>query len=439
MAISLATTLQKLEGTAHELGGLRVRFEESPNGRPAAWAGGEGYAAPVRLFPLGAPASDPRSGGAAGEKHFLKIFRLPSNERRLRATFLSTLELGRLPLRQRPFEAAPVRTVRAVIRAPEEGDIPIEGHLAPSISGKSLASRLQEGWDPSLEMRVALAMELCGAVEVLEGGGLTHGDLSGENVMITDGGGSAPERRIIDFDGFHHERVPPVPYTPKEKGGRAWGTPGYRAPAFKRGPDVVVNSDRVALAVLVVELVTMRHDDDLQRDTFLEQREMDARAPSLPDEITARWPAGWALVQRAVGEDHPSRAPAPADLRKALARLLARPGSIDAHELRAPMSLSPGFLVLVRQAGQQDRQVKLRTVRGSFALVSSELSWLGYQLGHGSVRIWGSAPVVDGRSSPLFVRHGGPRADAQRYDGVVDVDAKFGDVLICDDLQVYLG
>jgi hypothetical protein len=421
----LAATLQKLEGTTHDMGGIVVRFVEGGNGRPAAWAGGEGYAAPVRL--------------ASGAPHFLKIFRLPTAERRLRARFLSSLELGSLPLRQRLFEAAPTRTVQAAIDVPDEGNLAVEGHLAPSIPGKSFEGLLQESWEPSLDARVGLARQLCAAVEVLEGGGLTHGDLSAANIMVVDAGGPRPELRFIDFDGFHHEGVPPVPYTAKEKGGRAWGTPGYRAPAFKRGPDVLVTSDRVAMGILALELIALRHDDELPQDHLLDQREIDARSPRLPDEIAARWPAGWEMVQRAIAEHDPARAPSPEEWRRELGRVLSRPSASVPPASRSPGSLAPAFLVLVREVGQQDRQVKLRGLHGSFGQISPALGWLSYQITSSSIHLTGATPTVDGRATPLFARHGGPKEDLEDYRGNVAVDAKLGDVVIWDDFQVYLG
>jgi hypothetical protein len=83
--------------------------------------------------------------------------------------------------------------------------------------------------------------------------------------------------------------------------------------------------------------------------------------------------------------------------------------------------------------------MKLRGARGSFAQVSPSLAWLSYDLTAGAVRLAGEPPLVDGRPAPLFVRHGGPKADAERYHGTVRVDAGVGDVVICDDFQVYLG
>jgi len=425
MSQSLAMTLQKLEGTAHDLNGVRVQFEESQNGRPAAWAGGEGYAAPVRV--------------AGGEPHFLKIFRLPTSERRQRAAFLSALALGRLPLRQRLFEAAPTRTVCASIDVPDEGNIVIEGHLAPSIQGNRFDTLMQECWEGSIEARVGLARQLCAAIEVLEGGGLTHGDLSAGNVMVVGATGPRPELRLIDFDGFHHGRVPPVPYTTKERGGRAWGTPGYRAPSFKRQADVFVTSDRVAMGILAMELVTLRHDDDLEQDSFLSQASIDARAPELPDEIVARWPAGWELIRRAVSEDDPSRAPSPLDWRRELGRVLARPAGVTDPFATAPKSLVASFLVLVRETGQLDVRVKLRGLSGTFGQVGPRLHWLSYQITSTGVRLTGSTPAVDRRPTRLFVRHGGPKAEAAQYTGDVVVDAALGDVVLWDDFQIYLG
>ena len=425
MARHIPASLQKLEGTSHDLAGLRIRFEQGQNGRPAAWAGGEGFAAPVYL-------SD-------GEPHFLKIYRLPTPERQKRASFLAALDLGRLPLRQRVFHAAPTRPVRAEVQVPEEGPLVVEGHLAPSIPGQKFEALMLEGWDPPFEARIALARQLAIAVEVLEGGGIAHGDLSGANVMVVDAQSAHPELRLIDFDGFFRDGVPSVPPS-TEKGGRAWGTPGYRAPAFKRGSDACVTSDRVALAVLLMEIMTLRHDDDLGRDTFLDQANIDARAPQLPDEIVGRWRAGWDLVCDAIDRSDPSSAPAPARWRAELNKLICRQGAIDLFDAGPVRSQTPSFLALVREFGKEDRQVRLREARGSFAQASDALGWLSYEMrGRDGLCITGALPPVDGRASRLFVRHGGRGSKPIYYEGDVAVDVKFGDVLIWDDCQVYLG
>ena len=135
-----ATILQKLEGHTRSLAGVDLHFVQSGNGKPATWAGGEGFAAPVDV---------PGAG-----RHIFKIFKLPTPERRARARFLSALRLDWLPgLRMPLFAAAPAHVVEDVLAVPTEGDFPVAGHLARLVPGKTFEELLILGWDPPIETR----------------------------------------------------------------------------------------------------------------------------------------------------------------------------------------------------------------------------------------------------------------------------------------------
>lgn len=427
-----ATILQKLEGQVRPLAGTELRFVESENGKPATWAGGEGFAVPVDV-------------GKDG-RHILKLFKLPTPERARRARFLSMLSLASLRSLTVPFFAAsPIWSIHGMLHVPEEGELAVSGHLARFIHGRSFEDLLMKGWDPPLEVRTRVARQLCMAVEILEGARLVHGDLSSSNVMIVDGDGAHPRLCLIDYDGFYHPDVPPVPIS-KEKGGRSWGTPGYRAPGFKKGSDVLVDSDRVAMAILALEIVALTPEDadDLSSDTLLDQKDIDARTPSIPDAIAERWPDGWSLVQEAISATAAARAPGPKVWRRALERLDRL--SHAPVSSRGMATAAAPFVVFVRRFGQEDKHFRLSRAGGTFRAVSADLDWLSYALDGDEVQLSGDLPLVQVSSSgarraePLLVRHGGPHADFTRYDSrKIAVSARFGDVVHWGDCDIYLG
>jgi hypothetical protein len=418
-------TFQDLEDTSHDLGDLQIYFEKSRTRWPIVRGGSEGYAAPVRVRH--------RASSDRGEPHMLKVYLNPVAERRERAAFLSALGLPSLPLRIKLFEAAPTRPVSHTIIIPKSREsVAVEGYLAPFIAGVTFGELLVDGWKADIAARISVARQLCLAVEVLEEGGkLVHGDLSPGNLLILGAETPSPEIRLVDFDGFHHPDIPPVP---TGKGGRSWGTPGYCAPALKkRDHSVFVSSDRVAMAILVMEIVA-RRDEDLIDDTLLKQAEIYERRPTLPPEIIARWPEGWELVQRAIAADDPTSAPPPRRWRAALSELLHRGPAILLPSTMGPVSSEPGFVVLVYEHGKERRQVRLPLPQGTFARVSDELGWLAYQQVGDELALTGEPPArID-----LTWRRGSWQADPQRCRGEVSVRATKGSVIHWGEFSIYL-
>jgi hypothetical protein len=416
-----ANLLKKLEGSPLDLGTSRFTFEKSPNFLPAARAGGEGYAIPV-------------VHAESNRRFILKTYHLPSPERKTRITFLSSLPLQRLfPT----LVAAPAIVVEKDFELPGAAGannlVRIEGYLAELIEGETFAELIGGGWDPPFDLRLRLAAQLCNSVRVLEGGGLVHGDLSSNNIMVAAPESVQPALELIDFDGFYHSGVPPIPCT-EESGGRGWGSHGYRSAAYQAMDEtVLVTSDRVAMSALALELVILRPDDLelLERETLLDQVEIDAHNPQLPPEVAARWAEGWALVQRAFAAERPGDAPSPKEWCSAIARLALGIGDT------APVSLSPlsGGLVpmplLIRESGQPDRRVRLTRASGTFGAVSGKLGWLAYEHHGASVTLRGEA------SSPLFVRRQGKTTE--KHPGVVDTQVESGDTVIWDDFEVLVG
>jgi len=424
-----ATVLQELEGSAHEFAGVCFQFAKSDTGRPATWVGGEGYAAPVQVIGHG--------------KHILKMFHLPTMERHQRSVFLAALALHTLPLRDKPFSAAPTEAIRGVLRTVEGDKIEVFGNLAPFVEGERFGDLLRSGESPTWSARLSLARQLVIAVEVFEEAKLVHGDLSADNIMIVDPITDSPKLRLIDFDGFFHPEVPVVPCS-RRQGGRAWGTPGYRSAAFRKTQDVVVTTDRVAMAALVAEVLLLLPDDAdnfLERETLLSQRDIENGTPRIPKEIQDRCPDACSLLIDAVMAAAPDRAPSPKTWRDLITELSLGKGRHPRHHSEPPRSMeeqaSP-FLVLARCADAEDKRVKLPRPQGTLAPANPRMGWLSYELHEDTVHLTGVVPNTTERYQPLFVRLGGPGADLTRFLDEVDVQATLGDVIIWEDIQIYL-
>jgi hypothetical protein len=422
-----ARLLKTLEGVPLDLDEGRFMFERSATHLPAARAGGEGYAIPVVDV-------------SSGRRHVLKTYHLPTPERRTRMTFLSLLPLEDI---FQTFAAAPGVVVEKDFEFTSAGGAVntarIEGYLASLIEGETFAELICSGWDPAPDVRMRLAAQLCNSVRVLEGGGLVHGDLSAANMMIEAHGSGEPRIQLIDYDGFYHASAALIPCTDQD-GGRGWGSNGYRSASYQAMDEhVVVKSDRVAMALLVLELGVFRTEDIevLGRDTLVDQVDIDARAPQLPADIVARWPEGWALTQRAIAADPPEAAPSPSEWCAALARWAVRSSTTasedDADAETRAMTRGgglPPLPLLIREANQPDRRVRITRHTGTFAAVSHRLAWLSYVHGGETVKIQGKPP------GDLFVRiHG----KVTKLAGTIDVTVGSGDTIQWDDLEILVG
>jgi len=420
-------TLRKLEGTQHRVGAWALSFERSPNNKPAARGGGEGYVAPVRVIPPGLREFGPL--------HILKFFFAPTVERKQRFAFLRALGLSQLPLRCGVFSAVPVDWISGPVNIAGMGVLPIDGYIAPLAPGQTLEELICGGWNPPLEVRVHVARQLCAAIEVLEGGSLTHADLAPRNLLVSDHKSATPTLRLVDYDGFYHPRVPQIPIG---RGGRTWGTPGYRARIFHEGEgkaDSVVNSDRVALAALVMEIVTrMPEDDDALDETFVRQEAIQAGDPSLPREIAARWPEGAEMLARAVKEANPQSAISPKEWRAALSRLLTS-GAVTSSSTSGPSSGHARFPIRVCRYAREDVHVPLRMPKGSFAQAAPELSWLSYERNDDQFILSGEVPP----KGQFHYRPGSPDAELVPKRGVLREIVPMGTVLAWADITVYLG
>jgi hypothetical protein len=385
--------LRQLDGCVLDLEGRRLRIQsEKP------WSRGEGYTV------LATDLADM-------SRMAMKLYHQPSPERFSRIAFLERLELDKaLPA----FAGAPRGpfSIDCVI----DGGTPVHlaGHLAPFVDGEPLSALREDGWDPTREVRLRLASQLAQMVRVLEAAGLVHGDMSGDNVMITAFEGPDAEARLIDFDGYHFDGVPAIPAT-TARGGRGWGTPGYRHPRFCEGrADLVLRSDRFALAALLFEVVALRPSDfaELGRTTLIDERFFAAgsvdRAMGF-DERRALWPGGAGLLDRALRAAEPGDAPSPAEWLREIYALAQSAVRVRATHRDAPLGTWT-----------------IRKTTNTFADIHPGLGWLAYERVGQTLRLEGTPPTA------AFVRN--PRAHRLVH---VDAVVAGGHSIHWDDFDLY--
>ena len=118
------------------------------------------------------------------------------------------------------------------------------------VDGRLLRALLNEGRLPP-ERAVAIAIELCEALDAMHKHGVVHRDLKPENAMIGDG----DRVKIIDFGIAMKEdarRITHAGVTPM------LGTPDYIAPEQVQGKRGDQRSDVYALGIMLYEMLTGR-------------------------------------------------------------------------------------------------------------------------------------------------------------------------------------
>lgn len=292
-----AMIIRKLEGTKFYFNDTLMRFLTSASHLPLARRGGEGYLLP-------AMDSD-------GNCYMFKFLHNATNEmlskmKQLRAKKLYSLN--------KIFVTTEIEVFQSSLVMPGiEHAINITGYRMPFLQGDTLRSLFIDGWNPSLEDRIRLSIELCVGITLLEGMKLIHRDLSPANIIILQG---KPGLHIIDFDGHfieeyaNNDNLQCKSYV---------GLPGYTHRVYNTS-DVICKSfsDRMALAVIVFEMMVcghfyLDHLYGIGRDTLLNQFDIDRGKLVLPDAFRAKWPSGWNLLERAVQVNSPLDAPTPAE------------------------------------------------------------------------------------------------------------------------------
>lgn len=215
-----------------------------------------------------------------GGRVAVKIASLPTSEHR-RQLVLQLARLKRLPL-----EGLPLARPLALLRTPWVG------YVMERLTGMIPLQRLLlEGDAPlqhfletgGLRRRLRLLVALGEVLDALHQRGLAYGDLSPQNVFVSE----APahhELKLIDLDNLS-----PVGSVP----GRAFFTPFYGAPELVRGEGSSSTlTDAYSFAVMAFELLTGVHpllgDAVVDGEPELEAQALEGRLPWI-DHPTERW------------------------------------------------------------------------------------------------------------------------------------------------------
>lgn len=177
----------------------------------------------------------------------------------------------------------------------------------------------------SAAQRRECAAQLCCAVAGLENLGLVHGDLSPANIVLTKKDDDSVSCILIDFDGFHGIGVPVLPREVDGRVMRMFGSPGYQHPTLMRAiaaenkqvrnDDLIVESDRYALAVLCFELVTWTTAiaEEMTDNVMLDHEKLGNGVLDVPEAAKASWKAGYELLNKATNARYPDELPSPED------------------------------------------------------------------------------------------------------------------------------
>lgn len=149
------------------------------------------------------------------------------------------------------------------IGRPEDVDFDITACLSREAPGDSWLEAKEKirnhNWTPAnRQWRHAVAIELLRALALLEHRGVTHGDLSENNILINPRGSGEPLVSIIDFDAFVAANRPDLRLSVADGG--TCGTDGYCPPNLierKSTGDssVAPYSDRYGRDMLLLELL----------------------------------------------------------------------------------------------------------------------------------------------------------------------------------------
>ncbi len=322
-------------------------------------SGGEAYAYPAYVWGL---------NGADAIASFFKIFKGAGDPSVDRIRYQRARVLANADLRRHPmpvFKAAPYAWLEGAFEGQD-----VSGHLSPEAAGQSLES-IRENHSLRPEERVNLAEQLAYFVRVIESAKLAHADLAPQNLFV-----SADYRTLtaLDYDGFFHPDVRPLPY-----GVRTIGSDGYRHPAMQLDDEMaVLKSDRFAMAVLIVEIVALELADysKLGRSTLFDQERLSSGDFALPEELELyrRVPVLASLLDQALRSPSPEQGPSPE-------QWLAALQNKEAPAIISRPTVPQGQPLLVVRDGPDGllESAHVGHEKGSLEGLHSALEWLAYE------------------------------------------------------------
>jgi serine/threonine protein kinase len=184
-----------------------------------------------------------------GTKYRIKCFWEPDHNRLERLRFLVDRGLGKLKDKSADVLAgAPFDII------PSMGPISRFASIMKSVEGESWKEMREfavqspayppPDW-PTLRIRLLCAYRLASAVELMESIGFVHADLSEGNLIVVPDGDRSGRVALVDFDSYFNSKYP----------SRFLGTSGFVAPEIWTRGQMGIGSDRVAMAILIQDLL----------------------------------------------------------------------------------------------------------------------------------------------------------------------------------------
>ena len=182
------------------------------------------------------------------------------------------------------------------------------------VDGQTLDDLIQSVGHLSPKQTVALARQICVALQVIHERGIVHRDLKPGNIMVDRSGHAI----VMDFGLAYHQggdRLTGV--------GSVLGTLSYLSPEQARGRTTDHRSDLYALGLILFEMLTGQRPPGDGGTAPLALRDPDDRCPP-PSRLVSEVPASLdAIVLRCLERNPDRRFPSAADLEKALAAAAA--------------------------------------------------------------------------------------------------------------------
>jgi hypothetical protein len=256
---------------------------------------------------------------------------------------------------------------------------------------------------PSFKIRVLWAYGLACAVERMEARNFVHADLSDGNIVVVEKGDRAGQMALVDFDAYFNPAHP----------SQYRGTSGFVAPEiWDRGP-VGVGSDRVAMAILIQDMLVVGDPEASAEVAFAgryTQEQICAYQGTAHPLLKQRYREVADLLEATLRAANPSLRPEPKLWREALLRLYSQPPNrycrLDAFTGGAGMriALNAGgmqdlrntpFGIRANLERTQDGALRLRIHAGARVRIQTPREWWREVGGGSDVAVIGDAMIFD--------------------------------------------
>ena len=179
------------------------------------------------------------------------------------------------------------------------------------VEGKTLAQLLQERGSLPVEETVAIAKQVCRAMQAAEEAGVIHRDIKPYNIMVTPAG----QVKVMDFGIGRMSTLATMTH-----GSMFIGTPGYLSPEMAKGEGADVRSDIYALGIVMYEMLIGEAPFVADSAWAVIRHQIETPPPSLRSK-RSDVPA-WleAVVNRALAKDPQQRFQTPKEMLDALSR-----------------------------------------------------------------------------------------------------------------------